>query len=157
MSEWRNTFRYVRATGGSDLSASLGELRKWKARHALKMGVHSVVAANRLANIKNLSGKSPSVPKRTTTDQGSIGSPLDGVVVEGRSFRDDFLLGKKLGSGAFSIVRRAVSKLDKKEYAVKCIRKKGLKPKEVEALESEIKILSTLHHPHILSFVSVYK
>lgn len=65
-------------------------------------------------------------------------------------------LGKQLGSGAYSVVRRVVHKESRKEFAAKCIKKKKLKPGDIEALECEIDILRRISHPNILSLVDVF-
>ncbi|KAJ1980726.1 hypothetical protein H4R35_001012 [Dimargaris xerosporica] len=65
-----------------------------------------------------------------------------------------------LGSGTYGVVRRAICKSTKTEYAVKIIDKKlfkAQKPKAQRYLASEIEILRRIHHPNIVALHDIYE
>jgi len=73
------------------------------------------------------------------------------INVEGAgSFTDQYTLGKKLGSGTFSVVREGVRKSDGARFAIKCIKKAGLSDEDREALDAEVEILRQMTHPNIM-------
>ncbi|ORY02520.1 Pkinase-domain-containing protein [Basidiobolus meristosporus CBS 931.73] len=63
-----------------------------------------------------------------------------------------------LGTGNFSVVHLVADKQTGENYACKVIDKTRffMKPKVKEAFAREVKILKTLNHPNIVSFVSCY-
>lgn len=71
-----------------------------------------------------------------------------------------FDLGERLGSGGSGQVNKIVSRISFKEYALKRIHRRiayGNKSKEaVEEIVSEIKIIKTLAHRHIVQYVESY-
>eukprot|EP00457_Paulinella_chromatophora_P006463 gb/GEZN01006481.1/.p1 GENE.gb/GEZN01006481.1/~~gb/GEZN01006481.1/.p1 ORF type:complete len:336 (+),score=52.33 gb/GEZN01006481.1/:70-1077(+) len=69
---------------------------------------------------------------------------------------DQFTLKEKLGEGNFAIVRRAVRKADHQEFAVKCIKKRRLKPEELQATHDEVEILQKIHHPNCVQLFAVF-
>ncbi|ETV82918.1 CAMK protein kinase, variant [Aphanomyces astaci] len=71
-------------------------------------------------------------------------------------FREHYELGKKLGEGAFSVVRRAIHKETKKVYAVKCYRKTRLTSRDAEDIHYEVSILQQMHHPNIINLYGFY-
>ncbi|RHX97613.1 hypothetical protein DYB37_002448 [Aphanomyces astaci] len=71
-------------------------------------------------------------------------------------FREHYELGKKLGEGAFSVVRRATHKETKKVYAVKCYRKTRLTSRDAEDIHYEVSILQQMHHPNIINLYGFY-
>ncbi|KAF3439775.1 hypothetical protein FNV43_RR18053 [Rhamnella rubrinervis] len=62
----------------------------------------------------------------------------------------DYILGPRIGSGSFAVVRRSRHRQLGIEVAVKEIDKKQLSPKVSENLLKEISILSTINHPNII-------
>jgi len=64
-----------------------------------------------------------------------------------------YVLGEEIGRGSFSTVRKGRNRSSGKEFAIKCIQKKFIK---MHLLEREIKIMTTLKHPHILPLIEVY-
>ncbi|XP_035381015.1 serine/threonine-protein kinase ULK3 isoform X2 [Electrophorus electricus] len=63
----------------------------------------------------------------------------------------DFLLTEKLGSGTYATVYKAFRKTDNREaVAVKVVSKRSLNKSSVENLLTEIEILKTVRHPHIV-------
>lgn len=63
----------------------------------------------------------------------------------------DFILTEKLGSGTYATVYKAFRKTDSREaVAVKVVSKKTLNKSSMENLLTEIEILKTVRHPHIV-------
>ncbi|XP_063170176.1 serine/threonine-protein kinase ULK3 isoform X2 [Candoia aspera] len=64
---------------------------------------------------------------------------------------EDFLLTERLGSGTYATVFKAYRKKNAREVvAIKCVSKKNLNKASVENLLTEIEILKTIRHPHIV-------
>uniref|UniRef100_A0A672SAC6 non-specific serine/threonine protein kinase n=1 Tax=Sinocyclocheilus grahami TaxID=75366 RepID=A0A672SAC6_SINGR len=65
----------------------------------------------------------------------------------------DFILTEKLGSGTYATVYKAFRKTDSRDreaVAVKVVSKKSLNKSSMENLLTEIEILKTVRHPHIV-------
>ncbi|XP_062926531.1 serine/threonine-protein kinase ULK3 [Mobula hypostoma] len=63
----------------------------------------------------------------------------------------EFILTEKLGSGSYATVYKAYRKVNNREVvAIKCVSKKSLNKASVENLLTEIEILKTVKHPHIV-------
>ncbi|XP_072881620.1 serine/threonine-protein kinase ULK3 isoform X1 [Hemitrygon akajei] len=63
----------------------------------------------------------------------------------------EFILTEKLGSGSYATVYKAYRKVNNREVvAIKCVSKKSLNKASVENLLTEIEILKTVEHPHIV-------
>jgi len=58
-----------------------------------------------------------------------------------------------VGSGSFAKVRRVTRKKDKKEFALKMIKKAGKSKEDLAALQKEIGILARLDHPNVVKLV----
>ncbi|NWU66423.1 ULK3 kinase, partial [Pterocles burchelli] len=64
---------------------------------------------------------------------------------------DGFILTERLGAGTYATVYKAYRKRDTREVvAIKCVNKKSLNRASVENLLTEIEILKTIRHPHIV-------
>ncbi|XP_078055927.1 serine/threonine-protein kinase ULK3-like [Mustelus asterias] len=64
---------------------------------------------------------------------------------------EEFILTEKLGSGTYATVYKAYRKVNSREVvAIKCVSKKSLNKASVENLLTEIEILKTVCHPHIV-------
>ncbi|XP_066492392.1 serine/threonine-protein kinase ULK3 [Tiliqua scincoides] len=64
---------------------------------------------------------------------------------------EDFILTERLGSGTYATVFKAYRKRNVREVvAIKCVSKKSLNKASVENLLTEIEILKTIRHPHIV-------
>ncbi|XP_062819527.1 serine/threonine-protein kinase ULK3 [Anolis carolinensis] len=64
---------------------------------------------------------------------------------------EDFILTERLGSGTYATVFKAYRKRNTREVvAIKCVNKKSLNKASVENLLTEIEILKTIRHPHIV-------
>jgi len=66
-------------------------------------------------------------------------------------------MGDKLGSGAFSVVRRAKRKSNGDIVAVKCIIKKKISAKEKESLHIEIAAMKLVKHPNIIQLYEIFE
>jgi len=67
-----------------------------------------------------------------------------------------YSMGEELGRGRFSVVRGAIHLKENVGYAVKEVENESLDDEEnLEALETEIKILRKLRHPHIVNLKEV--
>jgi len=69
---------------------------------------------------------------------------------------EKYKIKEKLGRGAFATVRRAVQKSDGRQYALKCVRKKGMDDYNKKALESEVNIMMKLRHPNIITLHELF-
>jgi len=69
---------------------------------------------------------------------------------------DKYKVKEKLGRGAFATVRRAVRKADDQQFALKCVRKKGMDEYNRRALESEVNIMLRLQHSNIVSLHELF-
>jgi len=69
---------------------------------------------------------------------------------------EKYELGKVLGKGAFSSVYRSKNKFTDEEVAIKVVQKRDIKPRDLELLEREIKILKKLRHPNIVRLYDLF-
>lgn len=70
---------------------------------------------------------------------------------------DRYEIGKELGRGGFSIVKKAKNKKTGEEVAVKCINKKNLKKDELQLLTREINIMQKLRHKSIIQLIDIFE
>ncbi|KAF1774580.1 Calcium/calmodulin-dependent/calcium-dependent protein kinase [Phytophthora cactorum] len=73
------------------------------------------------------------------------------------SFHRFYKLGRKLGSGAFSVVHIATHRETRKQVAVKCIAKASLGPQDVHSLKQEVEVMSSLNHPNIVPLLDYFE
>jgi len=66
-------------------------------------------------------------------------------------------IGKELGRGGFSIVKKGKNKKTGEEVAVKCINKKNLKKDELQLLTREINIMQKLRHRSIIQLIDIFE
>ena len=64
-----------------------------------------------------------------------------------------WLRGKCVGRGAFGVVNAAVSRADGRVFAVKSVDRGAGHPRQLEALENEIRILKRLPSPHVVAYL----
>ena len=75
-----------------------------------------------------------------------------------QGFQNDYSLGNDLGSGSFSVVKKATSRANPSlSVAVKCIKRSNLPPDEIDALRDEVSILRECNHPHIIHMHAFYE
>ncbi|KAI9919214.1 hypothetical protein PsorP6_011938 [Peronosclerospora sorghi] len=77
--------------------------------------------------------------------------------VDGASFHRFYKLGRKLGSGAFSVVHIATHRETRKQVAVKCIARASLGPQDVHALKQEVEVMSSLNHPNLVPLLDYFE
>uniref|UniRef100_M4BPA9 non-specific serine/threonine protein kinase n=1 Tax=Hyaloperonospora arabidopsidis (strain Emoy2) TaxID=559515 RepID=M4BPA9_HYAAE len=73
------------------------------------------------------------------------------------SFHRFYKLGRKLGSGAFSVVHIATHRETRKQVAVKCIAKAKMGHLDVHSLNQEVEVLSSLNHPNIVPLLDYFE
>ncbi|GAB9470196.1 hypothetical protein Gpo141_00007448 [Globisporangium polare] len=72
------------------------------------------------------------------------------------AFVEKYKIGRVIGEGNFSVVKECARKSDGTKFAVKCINKNALNPKDRSNLVQEINILKELDHPNIIKLYDVY-
>ncbi|OMJ74225.1 hypothetical protein SteCoe_26915 [Stentor coeruleus] len=73
-------------------------------------------------------------------------------------FADNYVVIKKLGAGKSGEVFLVEDLLTRKEYAMKCIKKKTImSERRLESLYNEINIMRNLNHPYIIKLHKVYE
>ena len=70
---------------------------------------------------------------------------------------DDYVIGKELGRGRFSIVCECVHKMSGVHCAVKIIDKATIEPEEKGLLRTEIAVLKLVNHPNIIRMEGLYE
>mmetsp|Transcript_10330 Transcript_10330/g.17298 ORF Transcript_10330/g.17298 Transcript_10330/m.17298 type:complete len:410 (+) Transcript_10330:102-1331(+) len=70
---------------------------------------------------------------------------------------DDYVLGKELGRGRFSVVCECVHKVTGRHCAVKIIDKATIEPEEKGLLRTEIAVLKLVNHPNIIRMEGLYE
>ncbi|GAB9463232.1 Camk/camk1 protein kinase [Globisporangium polare] len=73
------------------------------------------------------------------------------------SFHKFYKLGRKLGSGAFSVVHIATHRETRKQVAVKCIAKTSLADLDAKALKQEVEIMKKLDHVNLVPLLDYYE
>lgn len=73
------------------------------------------------------------------------------------SFHKFYKLGRKLGSGAFSVVHIATHRETRKQVAVKCIAKTSLAALDAKALKQEVEIMKKLDHPNLVPLLDYFE
>mmetsp|Transcript_655 Transcript_655/g.682 ORF Transcript_655/g.682 Transcript_655/m.682 type:complete len:883 (-) Transcript_655:908-3556(-) len=70
---------------------------------------------------------------------------------------DDYVIGKELGRGRFSVVCECVHKITGVHCAVKVIDKSTIEPEEKALLRTEIAVLKLVNHPNIIKLEGLYE
>jgi serine/threonine protein kinase/Ca2+-binding EF-hand superfamily protein len=70
---------------------------------------------------------------------------------------EEYVIGKELGRGRFSVVHECVHKATGVHAAVKIINKSTVKPDEKALLRTEIAVLKLMDHPHIIKMLNLYE
>jgi serine/threonine protein kinase len=70
---------------------------------------------------------------------------------------DDYVIGKELGRGRFSVVKECVHKRTNNHAAVKIIDKATMEPEEKVLLRTEIAVLKLVNHPNIICMEGLYE
>jgi len=64
---------------------------------------------------------------------------------------------EKLGTGSFAVVKRAVSKSDGKQFAIKVIKKTKLNTEELAVVHDEVEIMHKINHPHCVQLYEMFE
>lgn len=70
---------------------------------------------------------------------------------------EDYVIGRELGRGRFSIVHECVNKQSGQHFAVKVIDKATIEPEEKALLRTEIAVLKLVDHPNIIKMEGLYE
>ena len=70
---------------------------------------------------------------------------------------DEFILGRKLGDGAYAIVRKAIHIASEETFAIKIIRFSELGENDFENVEKELEIHSNIESPYIVKLFDFFK
>lgn len=62
-----------------------------------------------------------------------------------------------LGSGSFAVVKRAINKQTKQEFAIKCIKKAKLNAEELAVVHDEVKIMRSVNHENCIKLFEMYE
>ena len=73
-----------------------------------------------------------------------------------RAPEEDYIMGEILGKGAFSVVRKATSIKNQEVKAIKIVDKTFIDNSDLQLLEREIQIMSSVDHPNVLRLDEVY-
>ncbi len=109
----------------------LKKLRLFNARRKLISCISSIVAAQRLQKF-----------------------------VTQRNIAEHYKFGKVLGTGAFAVVKDAISLKSPAEHeqvAIKCYQRNKLRKRELKGLDMEVRILHTINHPNILTLIDTFE
>ena len=68
----------------------------------------------------------------------------------------DFIIEKELGKGNFGSVCLVTSKITKKVYALKEIKREMYNETQRLEVEKEIRLLKQLNHPHVIKFFTSF-
>ena len=69
----------------------------------------------------------------------------------------EFILGRKLGDGAYAIVRKAIHIDTESTYAIKIIALSTLGENDYENVEKELDIHSNISHPYIIKLIDFFQ
>ncbi|TYZ62189.1 hypothetical protein PybrP1_004941 [[Pythium] brassicae (nom. inval.)] len=92
----------------------------------------------------------------STGPSPSLGPSLSLGEPDPTSFHALYKLGRKLGSGAFSVVHIATHRETRKQVAVKCIAKTSLAALDAAALQQEVAIMRGLDHPNLVPLLAYF-
>jgi len=103
--------------------------------------------------------KKPNLSATSQTNR-TISSPMVSPAAPLRdhtpTLEDSYEIGKDLGRGGFSVVKKGKNRKNGEDVAVKCIKKKNLKKEELQLLTREIAIMQKLTHPNIIQLFEVF-
>ncbi|KAF4315546.1 hypothetical protein BBO99_00008470 [Phytophthora kernoviae] len=152
------------------LIATAGEVKLEEATHVWTEHVKTAYAEIMKALQVASSGQDPSsqaptlrAPTAYAMRQNSVDSAESGDSnrslnnVDLASFHRFYKLGRKLGSGAFSVVHIATHRETRKQVAVKCIAKTSLGVQDVHSMKQEVEVMSGLNHPNIVPLLDYFE
>jgi serine/threonine protein kinase len=150
---------------GNDLSASLGEIKKFQARQQLKGAMHAVRWSIRA---KFMSGDTAGFLKQIKTwdknDEATQGS-RDSLLTEDRptlKFADVYELQEKIHTGKSSTIWECIRKQGGEKLAVKVVERVGDPTKSAtgksaaETVLHEVAVLKSLKHKYIIDIIDFF-
>jgi calcium/calmodulin-dependent protein kinase I len=152
------------AGAAGDESAARREARakRREERHkdpAAKSG-HKSSGTHKSSHKDSGKDKKPKTTAATSSSSAAAAAADPGTLAPGvltKPIAEDFDLGDVLGSGAFSVVRRGVSKKDGQKVAIKIIKKTTVAGDDIKLLRREVQNLKKLDHPNIMKLYEVYE
>jgi serine/threonine protein kinase len=130
-----------------DLSSAQLEMKKFNAGRTFKGAVHAVSWAAKANFFK--------------TDNAGFDKQLeawDKIVLKPRPrFHDVYDLKTKIRKGSFATVWECERKDTGEKFAVKIIKREGLKPSDDEAVMNEVAVVRSLEHENIVQFIDFYE
>lgn len=147
----------------SDVKAAYGRIMKtlYRSKDAASSSSNSILAAAQEQRQVLVPGMAPASARSSTlnptvlkpTRQTSDG----GASAPEHSFHRLYKLGRKLGSGAYSVVHIATHRETRKQVAVKCIAKTNMTQSDVVSLKHEVEIMRTLNHPNVVPLLDYFE
>lgn len=98
-----------------------------------------------------------STPATPAIPASSTPTPAQNLAPPADKLEDKYEIGKEIGRGGFSIVKKGKNKVTGEDVAVKCINKKTLKKEELQLLSREINIMKKLQHKNIVQLYDIYE
>lgn len=80
-----------------------------------------------------------------------------GNSLKGGEVHKNYEFKEALGSGSFAVVKRAIKKSDKTEYAIKCIKKAKLSEEELAVVHDEVTIMHKIQHENCVRLFEMYE
>lgn len=93
--------------------------------------------------------------RKVSTNQGILIKKSTMIVQNLRDLEEEYDIGDKLGSGSYGIVKQCLHKVTGQERAVKIIEKKKIK--NMAQFRTEVTILQTLDHPHVIKMYEYFE
>lgn len=145
----------------TDLSDSLSEMRKFKAREKLRgaMGAVRWAASATFWAAGNISF-SQHKSRASQTGKAMDGDAEQAVAeIQHDTFRDRYELVTKLRKGSFATVWVCHHKVTNEKFAVKVIKRAGLSPDDDEAVLNEVTIMQSLsaHGNYVVQLCDFYE
>jgi len=97
---------------------------------------------------------SEAAPATNGASPAPTSAPVD---AKPEKLEDKYEIGKELGRGGFSIVKKGKNKKSGEEVAIKCINTKNLKQDELQLLTTEINIMQKLRHNSIIQLIDIFE
>ena len=156
------------ALSNTDLTGSLREMKKFKAREKLKSAMGAVRWAA-TANFwvgGNISFSQHKSRRSSTESAGMLGggdnnaaSENKGAEIQQDTFRDRYELVTKIRKGSFATVWECHHKVTKEKFAVKVIKRAGLSADDDEAVLNEVTIMQSLsrHGKYVVQLCDFYE
>lgn len=131
-----------------DLSSSLNEIKSFNARRKLKSAMHAVSWATKAQFFKT---------ENTGFDKQLEEWDKEKPPPPKPKFHDLYELETKIRKGSFATVWECEQKETGDIYAVKIIKREGLKASDDEAVMNEVSVVRSLKHDNIVNFVDFYE